>query len=256
MLSENLKEADEEKIAQYFVYKGILSLIYANSYEQRFELLSEALFIDYNNFLVPLKGIINEIYILLDKTSQDNLDRIIEYFRDVYVKEHPDEKVAVYNIVNEIIILRNKSSMIGLYTFVAQGWFLRFNNQEELPNIMHPKNIFNSFEQLKYLIGQDFDILYTHFCCADEHFVEIQESFSDVNSVYLASVNKMVLECPYILKDEMVLNRIRTIIDLKKEKLAKVKRCDCLISRKVLRKNFERNKNVFYNHLFDSLTIE
>lgn len=250
-----LNPFEEMEINKYFVFKGLLSLLYDENYDKRLEIIQDVLIMDNDNFLVPLTYLMNNYKNVIDKKMQSNVDKIVELFRDEYVKAFPEKKEEIYDSVNAIIVLNNSCDTRGLRGFIKHEWTLRFD-AENFDYIEFCGKLDDAYTQLKYLFTQDFDILYTHLCCDEESFEEISEAFSDVNSVYMASINKMIYECPILLKDQLFVRRVNSVIVKLKENLAHARRRDCAAPRRQLRKRFKKDHDVYMNYLLKEVTTD
>lgn len=255
IVCNGLNENDILEINYYYIFKGILSLLYCDDYEKRWMIIEDTLNITYNDFLVPLSNILVHYKDVLDEQMKKNIYSITDFFRNKYVCEDETIKVQLNKTINDIISITNNGNTSALKEFIKNEWVIRFNDKE-YKKIEKCGKIYDSYSQLKILFMQDYDILFTHLSCYDDEFETVSEAYADVNSIYMASISKMICECPCLFKDVSFLMRVNDTIELYRSNLENSNISECILPKKELIKRFKIDKKYFTDKLFETLSTD
>lgn len=205
---------EDEVTSDYFVNKGIMMLLFSLEIEKAFASIADLLYFDYDNFLVYLKDIVINNCNNLDSKSIDNLDKILAYFRYDYCDKHPEQREKIYNKVNEIISYRNRANLTGVKEFVEEEFLCRFKYQElATGSVSSNDKIMENYLLVKEYMEFDFYILYAHSTlCSVLTFLYIEPLFLQDDNRYIAGINKLIEECPSLLKDSVFRYRVKSIL--------------------------------------------
>lgn len=210
-----------ERDFDYIISKGIHTLVISEHYEEIFNVLSCIIKIDIN-VLNTVKDMVDYYEDIFDEQIENNIVKIVSYFRDDYVFENQKEKELIYDICNDIIIKINSKTYIVnedklkqhiLAEYKARGFNITKKLIEGIESI--PESYFELVKDFNYC---DFRILvYTSFLVSDEDFNEFQNDFFSKNPFFINSLNILLDECPSLLENTQFKNRIKICLKSFKE---------------------------------------
>lgn len=201
----------EEKLS-YFGIKGLLSIIFSNEFADDFAYLKEVIDIDNVNTLYVLNEIISKYQHIFDVEMKSNVHNIVDYFRNTYLQNYPNDRKEVYDIANDILAKVNVCDDKQIKEFVIKQMRIRyFKVMGIIGGALNPEL---AFPYLKINNVDDFHILYTHSdLVTDEEFADNFDIFTELDSDYIANISSIILEYPDILGDVTFLKRVKMVTD-------------------------------------------
>lgn len=210
-----------ERDFDYIVFKGLHALVISNHYDETFRVLSCIINFD-KTVLETIKDIVDYYEDFLDEQIEDNVVKIVNYFRDDYIFESQEEKEMIYNMCNDIIIKinskRGTKNVDKLKQHILSEYKSReFNISKNLIKGIDsiPESYFELVKDFNYC---DFRILvYTSILVSDEDFEEFQNDFFLKNPFFINSLNILLDECPSLIENPLFRDRTKTCLKSFKE---------------------------------------
>ncbi len=196
-------------IDSYFRAKGVSSLVFTDVFEPVFNF--------YNGIIGFTEQTLHELISFIEKYNncfdsvmKANVLSIIDYFRNSYCKEHPEEKKTIWNLCNVAVSRLNIANDSCIEIFVAVQLQSRNFSDEHVARAL--KIIDSSFSFVKDLNVDDFYLLYYHSDLADEtSFIENIKAFSHIYYDYISNISCILKECPELWLDETFFKRVNII---------------------------------------------
>lgn len=210
-----------DSLEDYIIYKGIHALVISNYYDKVFMILSQIVAFDIN-VLETVRDITYYYVDFMDEKIENNVVRIINYYRNDYVYQSNEEKQKIFNICNDIIIkinsTANNKSIKKLKEHIIVEYKARgFNISNKLIKGVN-KIPYAYFELVKDYNFTDFRILiFNNEIVSEQDFIEYLQNFSSDNFFFINCLKLLLDEYPNLLENPVFKNRIKISLQIFKD---------------------------------------
>ena len=195
----------DEKILYLYV-KCIETLVYSEDIGKIIENLERDFKVDPRIILNVLEIFIRSNMNNIDKHSKASALEIIDHF-----KEKIKDKEKIQEKINTIVRLINCTNDKKIKSFIKAEYQTRFLDNKKA--IDAAKDTEKSLNNLRNMMLFDFNILIDHSSFYDEEMFEAISEYYIKNEInYIGSINAILKENPYLLKEKTFVDRVKYII--------------------------------------------